>query len=68
MESYATLMEGSIYGPAVIPGNSRTSPLVILVEDRAGRLSRVMKYMHMAVTEHEIMVLRTWVEEGAPDN
>jgi len=68
MESYETLMEGSIYGPAVIPGNSRTSPLVILVENRAGGLSRALKYLHMPITGHEIMVLRTWVEEGAQNN
>lgn len=36
LESYKTLMNGSIYGPVVIPGNSASSPLVMLVEGRAG--------------------------------
>jgi hypothetical protein len=68
MKSYETLMEGSIYGPAIIPGNSKTSPLNILVEGRAGDLSRVMKDIHEPITDHEIMVLQLWVEQGARNN
>ena len=26
MRSYEAFMEGSIYGPAIVPGNSKTSP------------------------------------------
>lgn len=68
MNSYDALMEGSIYGPAVVPGNSRTSPIIILVEGRGGNLSRVMKNMHNPITEHEIEVLSLWVEQGARNN
>jgi hypothetical protein len=57
MKSYETLMEGSIYGPAIVPGNSRSSPLNMLVEGRVGNLSRVMRNMHKPITDHEIMVL-----------
>ena len=31
MESYDTLMEGSIYDPAIVPGNHKMSPLNMLV-------------------------------------
>ena len=68
MKSYETLMEGSIFGPAIIPGNSQTSPLNILVEGRAGDLSRVLENMHRPITDHEIMVLHLWVEQGAENN
>jgi hypothetical protein len=68
LESYKSLMKGSIYGPVVVPGNSKTSPLNMLVEGRAGDLSRQMKISHTPMTEHEIEVLKLWVEEGAPDN
>jgi hypothetical protein len=68
MESYETLMEGSIYGPAIVPGNGRTSPLIILVEGRAGNLSRALKIMHKPITDHEIEVLNLWVEQGARNN
>ena len=68
LESYTSLMKGSIYGPVVVPGNSKRSPLNMLVEGRAGDLSRQMEISHTPVTEHEIEVLQLWVEQGAPDN
>lgn len=40
----------------------------MLVEGRAGDLSRQMEISHTPVTEHEIEVLQLWVEQGAPDN
>jgi Planctomycete cytochrome C len=67
LESYTSLMKGSIYGPVVVPGNSKMSPLNMLVEGRAGDLSRQMEIRHTPMTEHEIGILRLWVEQGAPD-
>jgi hypothetical protein len=66
--SYQSLMEGSLYGPVVVPGNSRTSPLNMLAEGRAGNLSRQMETRHKPMTEYEIKVLRLWVEQGARNN
>ena len=68
MERYETLMEGSIFGPAIVPGNSKMSPLNMLVEGRAGKLSRVLKNMHTPITDREIEVLHLWVEQGAKNN
>ena len=68
MESYETLMEGSIYGPAIVPGNSRKSPVNMLVEGRAGNLSGEMKIRHSPITDHEIKTLHLWVEQGAKNN
>lgn len=69
METYETLLEGSIYGPVVVPGNSKTSPLNMLVEGRAGDLSRKLeKKRHKPMTDHEIKVLHLWVEQGAQNN
>jgi hypothetical protein len=68
LESYKSLMQGSIYGPVVVPGNSKRSPLNMLIEGRAGDLSREMKNRHTPMTEHEIEVLQLWVEQGARDN
>lgn len=68
MESYETLLEGSIYGPVVLPRNSKKSPLNMLVEGRAGNLSRELKDSHKPITDHEIMVLHLWVEQGARNN
>lgn len=68
MRSYENLMEGSMFGPAIVPGNSRTSPLNILVEGRAGNLSSEMKIRHTPITDHEINTLYLWVEQGARNN
>jgi hypothetical protein len=68
MESYQMLMEGSIYGPVIIPGNSQSSPLNMLVEGRAGDLKATLTKRHNPITEEEIRVLRLWVEQGALNN
>ena len=68
MGSYETLVQGSIYGPVIVPGNSRNSALNILVEGRAGDLSRALEIKHKPMTDREIEVLRLWVEQGALNN
>jgi len=68
MESYETLMDGSVFGRVIVPGNSETSTLNMFVEGRAGPLSRALKNMHKSITDHEIMVLHLWVEQGARNN
>ena len=68
MESYETLVQGSMYGPVIMPGNSRNSALNMLVESRAGDLSRALEKKHKPMTDREIEVLRLWVEQGAHNN
>jgi len=68
MGSYETLVQGSIYGAVIVPGNSRNSALNILVEGRAGDLSRALEIKHKPMTDREIEVLRLWVEQGALNN
>jgi len=68
MESYEALLDGSIYGPGIVPGNSKTSPLNMLLEGRAGNLSRKLKNQHKPITGHEIKILQLWVEQGAKNN
>jgi hypothetical protein len=65
MGSYEALMAGSIYGRVVVPGESKMSPLNMLVEGRAGSLSRLLEDQHRPLTGDEIKVLRLWVEQGA---
>ena len=68
MSSYQTLMEGSIYGPVIIAGNSQASPLNMLVEGRAGDLKQKLAKRHKPITEEEVTVLRLWVQQGALNN
>lgn len=68
MESYETLLDGSVYGPVIVPSNSRTSPLNMLVEGRAGNLSSELKERHKLITDHDIKLLQLWVDQGARNN
>jgi hypothetical protein len=68
MSSYEGLMEGSIYGPVIVPGNSKRSPLNMLAEGRAGDLLRTMKERHQTISDREITIFRMWVDQGALNN
>jgi len=68
MESYETLLYGSVYGPVIVPGNGKKSPLNMLVEGRAGNLTAELEKQHKPITEDEIMILQLWVEQGALNN
>jgi len=68
MGNYKTLAQGSIYGPVIVPGNSTKSTQNMLVEGRAGDLSRALEIQHKLMTDHEIEVLRLWVGQGARNN
>ncbi len=61
MESYESLMEGTIYGPVIVPGDSSHSVLNMLVE---GRLNQSLRTPH-PLTDEEIAILRLWVNQGA---
>ena len=64
IESYESIMEGTAYGPVIIPGDSRHSILNMLVE---GRLGASMRTPHPLAAE-EIEKLRLWVDQGAINN
>jgi hypothetical protein len=68
MGSYESLLQGSIYGPVIVPGNSRNSTLNMLVEGRAVDLTRALELKHQPMTDREIEVLRLWVQQGAHNN
>ncbi|MGD8852815.1 MAG: hypothetical protein PVI28_10455 [Gammaproteobacteria bacterium] len=64
MESYESLMKGTIYGPVIVPGDSQHSTLNMVVE---GRLNASMRAPY-PLTEAEIAILRLWVDQGAQNN
>jgi hypothetical protein len=68
MQSYETLMQGTVYGQVVLPGDSRHSILNMLVEGRVEASMRMPHQRDKPLTQHEIEVLRLWVEQGAQDN
>jgi hypothetical protein len=68
MESYRSLMQGTLYGPVIVPGDSRKSILNMLVEGRADASLRMPHQRNDPLTAQEIGILRQWVDQGARDN
>ena len=67
MATHADLMQGTIYGPVIVPGDSRHSILNMLVEGRADPSMR-MPHGRRSLSSEEVEILRLWVEYGAlPD-
>jgi hypothetical protein len=68
MQSYETLMQGTVYGPVIMPGDSRHSILNMLVEGRVDASMRMPHGRDEPLTQREIEALRLWVEQGAHNN
>ena len=68
LQAYDTLMQGSLYGPVVMPGNSQQSILNMLVEGRADSSMRMPHNRDHPLTDREIEILRLWVDQGANNN
>jgi hypothetical protein len=64
MDSYRSIMEGSLYGPVIVPGDSKHSTLNMLVE---GRIDTSIRAPH-PLTAEEIETFRLWVDQGAINN
>ena len=64
MASYESLMKGTIYGPVIVPGDSRHSVLNMVVE---GRLDTSMRAPNPLSAE-EIAIMQLWVDQGAKNN
>ncbi len=68
MESYDTLMKGTIFGTVIIPGDSRRSVINKLTEGRAGELMRMPHGDVRKLTAEEIESFKLWVNQGALNN
>lgn len=67
MDTYQELMKGTKFGPVIIPGDSLTSALNMLVEGRADQSIR-MPHQREPLDEQDIALLRKWVDQGAKNN
>lgn len=69
MNTYHALMNGTMYGPVVISGDSRRSIFNKLVEGRAGNMQNVLHNANdEGITGDEIEFLKIWVDQGALNN
>ena len=67
LTSYDTLMKGGKFGPLVKPGDAFTSALNMLVEGRVDKSIR-MPHGRQKLSEHELEMLKLWVNQGAKNN
>ena len=68
MESYDTLMHGTVFGEIIIPGDSKRSVLNKLIEGRAGEMMRMPHDDADKLTAREVEILKLWVNQGALNN
>jgi uncharacterized membrane protein len=68
METYDTLMKGTIFGTVIIPGDSKRSVINKLTEGRAGKSMRMPHGVAEKLTAEEVESLSLWVNQGALNN
>ena len=67
LTSYAGLMKGTQHGPIVVPGDTLSSNLLVLIEGRADPKVR-MPHGQRPLLKQQIEIVRLWVKQGAKDN
>ena len=68
MQSYDTLMKGTVFGTVIIPGDSKRSVINKLIEGRAGEMMRMPHRDVKKLTTEEVEYLKLWVNQGALNN
>lgn len=68
MESYASLMKGTNYGPMVVAGDAEGSNMLVLMEGRADPSISMPHGAQKPVSKEDIQTVRLWIEQGAKDN
>lgn len=67
LRSYEGLMKGTKHGPVVVPGDTVTSNLNVLIEGRAAPHLR-MPYHGKELSSWQRHLFRVWVSRGAKNN
>ncbi len=67
MSSYQGIMKGTQHGPIVVPGDTFSSNLNVLIEGRASPEIK-MPHARKGLTKWERHMIRVWVNRGAKNN
>jgi hypothetical protein len=67
MDSYASLMKGTSFGPVINPGSPMASSLYILISGK-DKLTITMPHSKEPLSEEDIKTIRVWIENGAVEN
>jgi hypothetical protein len=67
IDSYASIMKGTKFGPVIVPGDAESSTLYILVAGKANPKIN-MPHGRESLSATEIDKIRLWINQGALDN
>jgi mono/diheme cytochrome c family protein len=62
LTTFEKMMNGSIKGPVVVPGNAEKSNLFSLAKQ--GKMPK----QGQKLSEAQLEILRSWIDSGAPNN
>ena len=68
LDSYDSIIQGTVYGSIIVPGDSSRSLLNKLAEGRVGKKRYNMHDAKEDISKEEIEVLKLWVDQGALNN
>jgi hypothetical protein len=67
MQTYASLMKGTKFGPVIKKGDALSSTLVLLIEGKADP-SISMPHGRDPIKKEQIQLIKTWINQGAKNN
>ena len=68
METYASLLAGTKYGPIIVPGNSLNSSLAILIDGKADPAISMPHGKLQLLPEKHRNIIKRWIDQGAKNN
>jgi len=68
LTSYDGLMKGTKFGPIVVPGDTQTSNLIVLLDGRADKSIQMPHGTKKKLSTCDRDTIRTWIHEGAKNN
>lgn len=66
--TYEELMQGTRYGPVVLPGDSLSSALSMLIEGRADPSITMPHGDRPPLSQVQVDTIKTWIDQGAKNN
>jgi Planctomycete cytochrome C len=67
VESYEQVMKGTKFGEVIVPGAAITSTLYLLITGKADP-SISMPHGRKPLSEYDLKVIKTWIDQGAKNN
>ena len=68
LRTYEGLMKGTKFGPIVVPGDTTTSNLVVLLDGRADKSIQMPHGTKKKLSICDRNLINTWIHEGAQNN